>query len=130
MSTGGSASSSSPTTSPWGARPTGSSACSTALSARSNIWRCPMYSRVTLLDVDTLRTDVDEVLEQFKDGVMPRGREVPGYDGGVVLLTPEGKGVTGGCGEGEKPADASAGLAASLVEEFVTIYRSPAGREH
>ena len=34
-----------------------------------------MYSRVTLLEVDTLRTDVDEVLERFKDGVMPRVRE-------------------------------------------------------
>jgi hypothetical protein len=32
--------------------------------------------------------------------------------------------------ESEEAADASAGLAASLVEEFVTIYRSPAGREH
>ena len=40
-----------------------------------------MYSRVTLLDVDTIRTDVDDVLEQFKDDVMPRVREVPGYEG-------------------------------------------------
>jgi hypothetical protein len=32
--------------------------------------------------------------------------------------------------ESEEAAEASAGLAASLVEEFVTIYRSPAGREH
>jgi len=32
--------------------------------------------------------------------------------------------------DSEEAAEASAGLAASLVEEFVTIYRSPAGREH
>ena len=89
-----------------------------------------MYSRVTLLDVDTIRTDVDEVLEQFKDGVMPRVREVPGYEGVVVMLTPEGKGMIVSFWESEEAADASAGLAASLVEEFVTIYRSPAGREH
>jgi len=89
-----------------------------------------MYSRVTLLDVDTLRTDVDEVLEQFKDGVMPRVREVPGYEGVVVMLTPEGKGMIVSFWQSEEAADASAGLAASLVEEFVTIYRSPAGREH
>ena len=89
-----------------------------------------MYSRVTLLDVDTLRTDVDEVLEQFKDSVMPRVREVPGYEGVVVMLTPEGKGMIVSFWESEEAAEASAGLAASLVEEFVTIYRSPAGREH
>jgi len=89
-----------------------------------------MYSRVTLLDVDTLRTDVDEVLEQFKDGVMPRVREVPDYEGVVVMLTPEGKGMIVSFWESEEAAEASAGLAASLVEEFVTIYRSPAGREH
>ena len=89
-----------------------------------------MYSRVTLLDVDTLRTDVDEVLEQFKDDVMPRVREVPGYEGVVVMLTPDGKGMIVSFWESEEAAEASAGLAASLVEEFVTIYRSPAGREH
>ena len=89
-----------------------------------------MYSRVTLLDVDTIRTDVDEVLEQFKDDVMPRVREVPGYEGVVVMLTPDGKGMIVSFWESEEAAEASAGLAASLVEEFVTIYRSPAGREH
>jgi len=89
-----------------------------------------MYSRVTLLDVDTMRTDVDDVLEQFKDDVMPRVREVPGYEGVVVMLTPEGKGMIVSFWESEEAAKASAGLAAALVEEFVTIYRSPAGREH
>lgn len=89
-----------------------------------------MYSRVTLLDVDTMRTDVDDVLEQFRDDVMPRVREVAGYAGVVVMLTPEGKGMIVSFWESEEAAKASAGLAASLVEEFVTIYRSPAGREH
>ena len=89
-----------------------------------------MFSRVTLLDIDTLRTDVDDVLEQFKDDVMPRVREVPGYEGVVVMLTPDGKGMIVSFWESEEAAEASAGLAASLVEEFVTIYRSPAGREH
>lgn len=89
-----------------------------------------MYSRVTLLDVDTIRTDVDDVLEQFEDDVMPRVREVPGYEGIVVMLTPEGKGMIVSFWESEEAAKGSAGLAASLVEEFVTIYRSPAGREH
>ena len=89
-----------------------------------------MFSRVTLLDIDTLRTDVDEALEQFKNDIMPRVREVPGYEGVAVMLTPEGKGMILSFWESEEAAEASAGLAASLVEEFVTIYRSPAGREH
>ena len=89
-----------------------------------------MFSRVTLLDIDTLRTDVDDVLEQFKDDVMPRVREAPGYEGVAVMLTPEGKGMVLTFWESEEAAKASAGLAASVTEEFVTIYRSPAGREH
>ena len=42
------------------------------------------------------------------------------------MLTPEGKGMIVSFWESEEAAEASAGLAASLVEEFVTIYRSPA----
>ena len=89
-----------------------------------------MYSRVTLLDIDTLRVEVDDVLERFEKEVMPRVREVAGYDGVVVMLTPEGRGMIVSFWESEEAVEASAGLAASLVEEFVTIYRSPAGREH
>lgn len=89
-----------------------------------------MYSRVTLLDIDTLRVEVDDVLERFENDVMPRVREVPGYEGVVVMLTPEGRGMIVSFWESEAAVEASAGLAASLVEEFVTIYRSPAGREH
>ena len=89
-----------------------------------------MFSRVTLLDIDTLRADVDEALEQFKNDVMPRVREFPGYEGVAVMLTPEGKGMVLTFWESEEAAKASAGLAASVAEEFVTIYRSPAGREH
>jgi hypothetical protein len=32
--------------------------------------------------------------------------------------------------ETEEDEEASAGLAASAVEEFVTVYRAPPGREH
>jgi hypothetical protein len=89
-----------------------------------------MYSRVTLLDIDTLRVEVDDVLERFGNDVMPRVREAPGYEGVVVMLTPEGRGMIVSFWESEAAVEASAGLAANLVEEFVTIYRSPAGREH
>lgn len=89
-----------------------------------------MYSRVTLLDIDTLRVEIDDVLERFETEIMPRVREMPGYEGVVVMVTPEGKGMIVSFWESEEAVEASAGLAASAVEEFVTIYRSPAGREH
>ena len=37
-----------------------------------------MYSRVTLLEVDTLRTTVDEALAVFEARIAPRLRELDG----------------------------------------------------
>jgi hypothetical protein len=86
-----------------------------------------VYSRVTLLEIDTLRVDVEDVLERFEDEILPRVREMPGYEGVAVMVTPEGKGMVW---DSEEAVEASAGLAASAVEEFVTVYRAPPGREH
>ena len=54
--------------------------------------RCHVYSRVTLLEIDTLRVDLDDAVEQFEAQVLPRVRELPGFEGVVVMVTPEGKG--------------------------------------
>jgi hypothetical protein len=89
-----------------------------------------MYSRVTLLEIDTMRADVDQVVEQFTSNVMPRVRELAGYEGIVVMVTPEGKGMIVSLWESEEAVAASADAAAGFVEEFVTLYRSPPGREH
>jgi hypothetical protein len=89
-----------------------------------------MYSRVTLLEIDTMRADVDQAVEQFKSDVMPRVRELPGFEGIVVLITPEGKGMLVSLWESEEAVEATAGAAAGFLEEFVTLYRSPPGREH
>ena len=89
-----------------------------------------MFSRVTLLEIDTLRVDIDDILERFQTEVMPRVRELPGYEGVVVLVTPEGKGMVVSFWDTENAVEASAGVAASAVEEFVTVYRAPPGREH
>lgn len=89
-----------------------------------------MYSRVTLLDIDTLRVGVDEIVERFETEILPRVREMPGYEGVTVLVTPEGKGMIVSFWDTEEAVEASAGLAATAVEEFVTLYRSPPGREH
>ena len=89
-----------------------------------------MFSRVTLLEIDTLRVDIDDILDRFQTEVMPRVRELPGYEGVVVLVTPEGKGMVVSFWDTENAVEASAGVAASAVEEFVTVYRAPPGREH
>ena len=89
-----------------------------------------MYSRVTLLEIDTLRTDIDATVAQFETQVMPHVRELPGYEGVVVMVTPEGRGMIVSFWDSEEAVEASAGFAASAVEEFVTIYRAPPGREH
>ena len=89
-----------------------------------------MYSRVTLLEIDTLRVDLDDAVAQFETQVMPRVRELPGYEGVAVMVTPEGKGMVVSFWDTEEAVAASAGVAATAVEEFVTIYRAPPGREH
>lgn len=89
-----------------------------------------MYSRVTLLEIDTLRTDVDEVVERFTTGFLPGLRELPGFEGILVLVTPEGKGMVVSLWESEEAVSGSAAAAAGAVQEFVTLYRSPPGREH
>ena len=88
-----------------------------------------MYSRVTLLEIDTLRVRIDDVLERFETEILPRLRDLEGYEGITVMVTPEGKGMVVSFWESEEAVTASAGVAAAAVEEFVTVYRAPPGRE-
>ena len=50
----------------------------------------PLYSRVTLLEIDTLRVDLDDAVEQFEAQVLPV-RELPGFEGVVVMVTPRAR---------------------------------------
>jgi hypothetical protein len=52
-----------------------------------------MYSRVLLLEIDTLRADVAEATELFRASVLPALRAQEGFEGALVLATPEGKGL-------------------------------------
>jgi heme-degrading monooxygenase HmoA len=89
-----------------------------------------MYSRVTLLEIDTMRSDVSEAAALFEAEVMPQLREQEGFVGAVVLATPEGKGMVVTVWENEEAVAASAGLAARQVERFATLYAAPPGREY
>jgi len=88
-----------------------------------------MYSRVTLLEIDTLRTTVDEALHLFEEEVLPALREQDGYEGVVVLANPNGQAMVISVWESEEDAIASAGFAKGAVDQFVTLYRAPPGRE-
>ena len=52
-----------------------------------------MYSRVTLLEIDTMRVDIDDAAAIFKAKVAPGLAEQEGYEGAVALVTPDGKGM-------------------------------------
>jgi heme-degrading monooxygenase HmoA len=89
-----------------------------------------MYSRVTLLEIDTVRIGVEDAVAYFRAEVLPRVREQAGYQGVVVLATPEGKGMIISIWETEEAAEAAAGLASQAVEESIALFRSPPGREY
>jgi hypothetical protein len=89
-----------------------------------------MYSRVTALEIDTLRVSVEETAAEFRTEILPLLEQRPGYEGTLVLATPEGQGIVVTFWETAEAADASADLADEAVERFVTVFRSPPGREH
>jgi heme-degrading monooxygenase HmoA len=89
-----------------------------------------MYSRVTLLEVDTVRIGVDEATELFTADVLPRLRAQKGFEGAMVLATPEGKGMIITVWDTEQEAAAAAGIGAEALERHLAIFRAPPGREY
>jgi heme-degrading monooxygenase HmoA len=75
-----------------------------------------MYSRVTQLEIDTMRVDVDEAAWLFREHVMPRLREQEGYEGAVALATPEGKGMIVTFWDTEEGARDASGFASTELE--------------
>jgi hypothetical protein len=90
-----------------------------------------MYARVTQLEIDSMRIEVDEVLHIYTRDVVPMLEQQPGYCGTLVLVTPEGRGQVTTLWETEDQADASAspGFYADVLSQFVTFFRAPPGRE-
>ena len=89
-----------------------------------------MYSRVTLLEIDTVRVDIDEAAELFRTEVAPRLAEEEGYEGAVALVTPAGKGMIITFWETAEGAQDTSGIASAELERNVTMFRSPPGREY
>jgi hypothetical protein len=91
-----------------------------------------MHARVTLFEIDTLRTSLDEALELFRQRVLPKLRQQPGCEGVIALDTPEGKGMLISFWDGEAAASASieTGFYDEQIAEFTMFLRQPPGREH
>jgi heme-degrading monooxygenase HmoA len=90
-----------------------------------------MFARVTLLEVDTLRVDMEVAVDLFRQTVLPRLRELDGYEGVYVLTTPEGRALLLTLWDSEEAAEAQAetGFYAEQLQEHMTLFRAPPGRE-
>jgi heme-degrading monooxygenase HmoA len=92
-----------------------------------------MVARATIAELDTVRMSVERAVELFEESVVPALLEQDGYEGVYVLVSPQGQALVLTFWRDDEAADA--GLAggrsfyAEQVEKFVTIYRSPPGRE-
>ena len=88
-----------------------------------------MYSRVTLLEIDTMRVPMEEAVTLFREQVLPGLSSQDGYEGAVALATPEGKGMIVTFWDSEEAATDASGFASAELERYVTMFKSPPGRE-
>lgn len=88
-----------------------------------------MFSRVTLLEIDAVRTDVDGALERYREEVLSKLREQPGYEGAFVMLNPDGQGLVMSLWSSDETLQATAPLAGAALHSFATIFKAPPGRE-
>jgi hypothetical protein len=90
-----------------------------------------MYARMTLVDIDIVRTDMQSALALYKENVLPGLRDQAGYAGVIVMSTHEGRGAVLSLWDTAEAAEANAddGFYSEALERFVTIFKSPPGRE-
>jgi hypothetical protein len=90
-----------------------------------------MFARLTLLEIDTLRVDVDSAVALFRREVLPDLSRQPGYAGVLVLTTPTGGAALLSLWETAEAAEAHArtGFYAEALDRYMTMFRSPPGRE-
>lgn len=90
-----------------------------------------MFARVTQFEIDTLRINLDDALERFRDMILPALRNQPGYQGVSVMRNTEGQGLLISFWDSE--ASARAGTESRFYDEqvgkFLTFYKQPPGRE-
>jgi hypothetical protein len=87
-----------------------------------------MFARVTLLEIDTTRMDVDDAVELFRERVLPELREEPGFEGVYVLTTPVGRALLMTLWATSETAEPN-GLYTRRLADFALLFRAPPGRE-
>lgn len=90
-----------------------------------------MVARVTLAEIDVVRMSIRTAVERYRDSVLPAQHAQPGYEGGYVLATPEGKAlvITFWASADDAEAGLASGFYGEQVEKFATVYRAQPGRE-
>lgn len=90
-----------------------------------------MHARVTQLEIDTTRTDIDDAVQMFREEVLPELRQQEEYEGTYVLANPDGKALLLTFWESQAAAEAQArtGFYAEQLDRFAAIFRSPPGRD-
>ena len=90
-----------------------------------------MVARVTLAEVDVVRTSLDDLVEFYEQSVIPAQHAQDGFEGGYVLTTPEGKALVLTFWRDHDAADAgvAGGFYSEQVQKFVTVFKAPPGRE-
>jgi hypothetical protein len=90
-----------------------------------------MYARVTLVEIDPVRMSPAASLERFEKQVLPEMRRQDGYEGVLVLNTPEGKGMVISLWSTPEAAQStvSSGYYEAQLAKFLTVFRATPGRE-
>ena len=90
-----------------------------------------MHARVTQLEIDTTRIEMDDAVQMFREAVLPELRDQEEYAGTYVLANPDGKALLLTFWETEEAAEAQAGTGfyAEQLARFAAIFRSPPGRD-
>lgn len=88
-----------------------------------------MFARVTLLEIDAVRTDVDAEIERYRTELLPEVQAQPGYEGVFMMVNPEGLGMVMTLWRDEQSLQATMDLAAGAVDRFTAIFSAPPGRE-
>ena len=90
-----------------------------------------MIARATLAEIDVVRMRMDDAVHLFEESILPALQEREGFEGVYVLATPEGKALVLTFWDSPEVADRelASGFYAAQVEKFVTVFKSPPGRE-
>ena len=89
-----------------------------------------MFSRVLVVEIDTLRVSVEEATDLFQSVVLPQLHVQEGFEGSLVLVTPEGKGIVITFWETEEDAVRAADFGTGVLEQYVAMFTSPPGRDY